>query len=141
MPLGATKPVCSKCEKTESSLWKLVDDKHVCLDCFDAVTKDSSAKSEPDESSTSGKQEDTESNCNDETKNDDSNGQRVPTRKSTRSTRYRPKTNPVPFPKPLAPKGKGRRIIFKKTPLKAPNSVSTIVTSKSIFFKVSYTYN
>lgn len=135
MPLSNIKPKCSKCDKTESPLWKTVNDVHMCLDCFES-NKDN-LKVEPEDNVTI-KQEEVESNCNEENnKNEnESNGTKLPLRKSTRSTRYKPKVNPLSFTKPLTPKGKGRRIIFKKTPIKAPSAVSTVVTSKSIFFKV-----
>uniref|UniRef100_A0A8C2N9V8 Uncharacterized protein n=1 Tax=Capra hircus TaxID=9925 RepID=A0A8C2N9V8_CAPHI len=52
-----------------------------------------------------------------------------------RNTKY--KSAPA-AEKKVSTKGKGRRHIFKlKNPIKAPESVSTIITAESIFYKVS----
>lgn len=64
------------------------------------------------------------------------------TRKSTRSTRYKPKTpataqkQSTPAQKQSAPRGRGRRSIFKRPPLKAPTATATVVTSDSVFYEV-----
>jgi hypothetical protein len=42
-------------------------------------------------------------------------GPKIATMKSARNTRsYKTRLNPYALPKPVAPKGKGRRVIFKK---------------------------
>ncbi|XP_059154765.1 GATA zinc finger domain-containing protein 1-like [Physella acuta] len=57
-----------------------------------------------------------------------------------KSTRIKPtKKSALSSTKNLSTKGKGRRILFKKNqPLKAPASVSTVVTGESVFHKDQY---
>ncbi|RUS85177.1 hypothetical protein EGW08_007081 [Elysia chlorotica] len=57
-----------------------------------------------------------------------------------KSSRIKPtKKAPQVFAKSLSTKGKGRRVIFKKTqPSKAPPSVATFVTGESVFHKDQY---
>lgn len=57
-----------------------------------------------------------------------------------KSSRIKPtKKAPQVFAKSLSTKGKGRRVIFKKTPpTKAPPSVATFVTGESVFHKDQY---
>ncbi|XP_049788719.1 GATA zinc finger domain-containing protein 1 [Schistocerca nitens] len=124
MPLGI-KPECYKCNVTESKLWKQTADGFVCVDCCDLVTKTSCPPKNEDIASQSSKSQET--------------APRIATRKSRRSTRnYKTRLNPYALPKPLTPKGKGRRVIFKKTPTKAPTAVATPVTSNYVFYKGSY---
>lgn len=40
--------------------------------------------------------------------------------------------------KPMATKGKSRRVIFKKNPIKAPTAVSTVLCRDNIFYKGNY---
>lgn len=127
MPLK-TKPVCSKCEKTESPMWQATENGILCSDCDkeqrEQLKEANLIKTEPEEN--------TESNGS---KSND-NCSKGP-RRSTRNTRYRnTRLNPFALPKALLPKGKSRRIIFKKTPTKAPTAVATPVTSDSVFYKV-----
>lgn len=127
MPLK-TKPQCTKCQKTESSMWTTDESGTICLECS-SEQKVIEPKTEPADDTKS----DTASlNDNKETDNG-SNGKVV--RRSTRSTRYC-KTKQNPYAKSLPPKGKGRRVIFKKTPTKAPSAVATPITSNSVFYKV-----
>ena len=100
MPFGI-KPVCSKCQKIECSMWKGSQEGVLCNDCYSAVEKSAVVKTEepakPPVTETAG-------------------GPKIATRKSTRNTRnYKTRLNPYALPKPVAPKGKGRRIIFKKS--------------------------
>lgn len=62
-----------------------------------------------------------------------------PQKKRTRSARsYKTRLNPNATPKqPTVPKGKGRRGLFKKVPMKAPTSCATTVTSEHVFHKAS----
>jgi len=103
MPFGM-KPECLKCQKTECSLWKSTPEGKLCNDCFTANEKNGNnvKVEEPVNSCKSGSQ--------------DSGGPKIATRKSARNTRnYRTRLNPYALPKPVAPKGKGRRVIFKKS--------------------------
>ncbi|XP_075683811.1 GATA zinc finger domain-containing protein 1 isoform X2 [Rhinoderma darwinii] len=140
MPLGL-KPTCSMCKTTSSSMWKKGSQGEIlCNSCTGktstgggtytggAVT--SSTYSATSFASTSTAQQ--------------SNGgsgkqskQEIHRRSARlRNTKY--KSAPA-VEKKVSTKGKGRRHIFKlKNPIKAPESVSTIVTSESIFHKGLY---
>lgn len=86
MPLGVKKE-CYKCSTTETGLWHSTDAGNLCNSCLEEER--TVTTTEKDEK---------------------------PCRKSTRVTRYcNPKSAPVLVNKPAAPRGKGRRQIFKKT--------------------------
>ncbi|XP_023707345.1 GATA zinc finger domain-containing protein 1 [Cryptotermes secundus] len=126
MPLGI-KPECVKCQKTECTMWKNTPEGKLCNDCFNFNEKNSSniKVEEPVNACKSGPHE--------------AGGPKIATRKSTRNTRsYKTRLNPYALPKPVAPKGKGRRVIFKKCCTKAPAAVATPVTSDYVFYKGSY---
>jgi len=110
--------VCLKCEATESSFWTNAENLGVI--CFDCVNE---AKKNYDE--TEVKEEEEEK----------------PPKKKTRSAArsYKTRHNPNATPKQSSvPKGRGRRGLFKKVPMKAPASVATVITSDYIFYKGSY---
>ncbi|XP_058797934.1 GATA zinc finger domain-containing protein 1 isoform X2 [Phymastichus coffea] len=112
MPLGE-KPKCATCESEESLLWHSTESGHLCNSCLE---KEKSKETEQQVSSVGISTED------------------KPARKSTRVTRYKSSqlsNKPVP-------KGKGRRHIFKKTPMKCPSATATPVTSNFVFYKGSY---
>ncbi|XP_012278017.1 GATA zinc finger domain-containing protein 1 isoform X2 [Orussus abietinus] len=116
MPLGV-KPECVKCGARETPLWHATEAGNLCNQCLE------------DERNTS-------ENSSSKTEEEDKAGSSKPARKSTRVTRYcKPKAN---APVKAVPKGKGRRHIFKKTPIKAPTAVATPVTSDFVFYKGSY---
>ncbi|XP_024935906.1 GATA zinc finger domain-containing protein 1 [Cephus cinctus] len=116
MPLGL-KPECVRCGVRETPLWHATDAGNLCNRCLE------------DEKSVG-------TNGNLKSEEDEKNGSAKPSRKSTRVTRYcKPKSN---APLKIIPKGKGRRHIFKKTPIKAPAAVATPVTSDFVFYKGSY---
>jgi hypothetical protein len=103
MPLGI-KPECVKCQKTECSMWKNTLEGKLCNDCFNLNEKNGSniKVEEPVNACKSSPQE--------------TGGPKIATRKSARNTRnYKTRLNPYALPKPIAPKGKGRRVIFKKS--------------------------
>lgn len=112
-------PVCLKCETNESPMWTNAENLGaICLNCVNE-TKDNT-KTEAEE----------ETN---ETKDDTSK----PNRRKTRTTRsYKTRLNPFALPKNAIPKGRGRRSLLKKTPMKAPDAVSTTVTSDYVFYQV-----
>lgn len=131
-----TKLICIKCEKTESPLWHPYEDGILCNDC--QIIKDEPLK-EPHEIKKEPEDRDEGENSNG-SKNE--NGSSKVLRRSTRNTRqYKTRLNPFALPKAVLPKGKGRRVIFKKTPTKAPTAVATPVTSDSIFYKVTLINN
>lgn len=136
------KPTCVQCNTNDSLLWRSAESGQICNDCHLTNTANKEVKPEASAIKTEG--EDKKEEKEDlEGKNGKAEGETTPakatgkgTRKSTRSTRYKAKT-PAPAPsKPAAPRGRGRRSIFKRQPLKAPTATATVVTSESIFFRV-----
>ncbi|KAL7306021.1 GATA zinc finger domain-containing protein 1 [Trichogramma pretiosum] len=109
MPLGV-KPECSKCGVKESPLWHATEKGSVCNDCLEP-------RHHPQRSEDAGTDEISHK----------------PGRKSTRVTRFGCK----PTLKTTG-KGKGRRHIFKKMPMKSLTATATPVTSDFVFFKGSY---
>ncbi|XP_046734073.1 GATA zinc finger domain-containing protein 1 [Diprion similis] len=128
MPLGM-KPKCTKCESTDSILWHSTDTGNICNNCSESDRCGNAIDDDDKVSNNSS------NNANATVKNE-SNDAKLQPRKSTRVTRYL-KNKPVTQLKVL-PKGKGRRHIFKKTPIKAPAAVATPVTSDYVFYKGSY---
>ncbi|KAH3699381.1 GATA zinc finger domain-containing protein 1-like [Dreissena polymorpha] len=125
MPLGV-KPVCAGCKSSNSTMWSKGEKGEImcnaCLTKPSLVGKDSNfmngvAPSKKAPSSTESAQD----------------------RVLRKSSRNKPSKYRVANSKPIATKGKGRRIIFKKTqPVKAPTAVSTVVTGTSIFHDGTY---
>ncbi|XP_053620392.1 GATA zinc finger domain-containing protein 1 [Plodia interpunctella] len=127
------KPVCVQCSTNDSLLWRSAENGQICNDChLSNAAKDKfevSVKVESDDKETDSKngKEDTPAKATGKG-----------TRKSTRSTRYKAKT-PAPAPaKPPALRGRGRRSLFKRPPVKAPAATPTVVTSDSVFYKGFY---
>lgn len=74
-------------------------------------------------------------NLKNETEEDDDASS--PKKKKFKATRsYKTRLNPFALPKISAPKGRGRRSLLKKTPMKAPTAVAETVTSDCVFYKV-----
>ncbi|KAJ8273310.1 hypothetical protein GJAV_G00100120 [Gymnothorax javanicus] len=124
MPLGL-KPLCAVCKTNSSSMWKKGNHGEIlCNSC----TGKHSIIGTAGPSASSGSQQ--------------NNGsvkqfkQEIHRRSARlRSTKYRAPTSE----KKVSTKGKGRRHIFKlKNPIKAAESVSTIITSESVFHKGVY---
>uniref|UniRef100_A0A1A8I049 GATA zinc finger domain-containing protein 1 n=1 Tax=Nothobranchius kuhntae TaxID=321403 RepID=A0A1A8I049_NOTKU len=128
MPLGL-KPCCFVCKTNSSSMWKKGTQGEIL--CNNCTGKSSSSggggASGPSSISTI---------------TQPSNGgakqskQEIHRRSARlRSTKYKAPASE----KKVSTKGKGRRHIFKlKNPIKAPESVATIITSESIFYKGVY---
>ncbi|CAH0550379.1 unnamed protein product [Brassicogethes aeneus] len=120
MPMKGT-PTCLKCKATESPLWTNAENLGaLCLNCVNE-TKDNLKKEqeedEDDKSEESGKS----------------------SKRKIRQTRsYKTRLNPFALPKAALPKGKGRRQLHKRQPIKAPTAVATPVTSEYVFYKGSY---
>ncbi|KAF7284393.1 GATA zinc finger domain-containing protein 1 [Rhynchophorus ferrugineus] len=108
--------ICLKCEATESSFWTNAENLGViCYKCVNEAKKGSDAEDVKDDE-------------------DDK-----PSRKRTRASRtYKTRLNPNALSKSGIPKGKGRRGLFKKVPVKAPTAAATTVTSDYVFYKGSY---
>ncbi|XP_026499755.2 GATA zinc finger domain-containing protein 1 [Vanessa tameamea] len=138
------KPTCVQCNTNDSLLWRSAETGQICNECHLTNTANKEAKTEANFIKTEGDDKREEKDDID-SKNVKTEGETTPakatgkgTRKSTRSTRYKAKT-PAPAPsKPAAPRGRGRRSIFKRQPLKAPTATATVVTSESLFFKGTY---
>lgn len=150
MPFGV-KPECIQCQRTESAMWRNTELGFICNEC--------SQKHKEEEKQLVLTQMKEEASANKIQACDFPNTSKIMLRKSTRMTRnYKTRLNPYALPKPLAPKGKGRRNVFKKAvscllweeirnksnncvcfqPVKAPSAVATTVTSSFLFYKGSY---
>ncbi|XP_050669412.1 GATA zinc finger domain-containing protein 1 [Leptidea sinapis] len=138
------KPTCIQCSTDDSLLWRSAENGQICNDCHLANTdnKDSevdqiSIKVEVEDKKEEKEEADSKNGKNEEdTTPAKATGKG--TRKSTRSTRYKAKT-PGPVPqKSSSLRGRGRRSIFKRQPLKAPTATATVVTSESLFYKGFY---
>lgn len=115
MPLKGASPVCLKCETTESPIWTNAENLGaICLNCVNEAK--GTLKSEQDD----------ENDCE----------EAKPLKKKPRTRSYKTRLNPFALPKLAAPKGRGRRAIFKRTPIKAAMAVATPITSDYIFYEV-----
>ncbi|KAH0948997.1 hypothetical protein HN011_006909 [Eciton burchellii] len=115
MPLGK-KPECTKCGTHETPLWHSTETGNLCNTCLeDERNAEASVSTRTDE--------------------EDKNNSLRP-RRSTRITRYC-NSKTIGLHK-VVPKGKGRRNLFKKTPVKAPTATATPVTSNYVFYKGTY---
>ncbi|XP_048379495.1 GATA zinc finger domain-containing protein 1 [Stegostoma tigrinum] len=131
MPLGL-KPSCSVCKANSSAMWrKSSQGEIICNNC---------AGKSPGPVSVSGLTAGSGSAPAAQQSNGGGSGgggkqakQEIHRRSARlRNTKYR---SMPPAEKKVSTKGKGRRHIFKlKNPIKAPKSVSTIITSESIFY-------
>lgn len=111
MPLKGN-PVCLKCQTSESPIWTNAENLGaICLNCVNEAK--------------------------DENKSDDDNEDADKTKKKVRTRSYKTRLNPLALPKVGMPKGRGRRALFKKVPMKSPSSVATPITSDHIFHKVN----
>ncbi|XP_023991326.1 GATA zinc finger domain-containing protein 1-like isoform X2 [Salvelinus fontinalis] len=122
MPLGL-KPCCAVCKTNSSSMWKKGNQGEIlCNNCTGKST--SSGASGPSVSSN--------------TLQNNGGGKQSKQEIHRRSARLRSTKYKAPASeKKVSTKGKGRRHIFKlKNPIKAPESVSTIITSESVFYKM-----
>ncbi|CAB3226381.1 unnamed protein product [Arctia plantaginis] len=137
------KPTCVQCSSDDSLLWRSAENGQICNECHLANTASKEAKGT--DTSLKSEQEDKRDDKDDDSKNGKSEGESTPakatgkgTRKSTRSTRYKTKTPAPASAKNAAPRGRGRRSMFKRQPLRAPTATATVVTSESIFYKGNY---
>lgn len=134
------KPTCVQCNSDDSLLWRSSENGQICNECHiaNSITKEVKVELSAIKLEREDDKEDNEGKSFKEGETTPAKATGKGTRKSTRATRYKPKT-PAPTPaKPPAPRGRGRRSIFKRQPLKAPTATATVVTSSSIFYKVSF---
>ncbi|WAR04519.1 GATD1-like protein [Mya arenaria] len=120
MPLGV-KPVCAGCKSSTSTMWSKNEKGDIT--CNECLTKP-----------TPGVGKETNGNGVIQVKKVSSAVESAQDRVLRKSSRNKPSKYRVANSKPIATKGKSRRIIFKKSqPVKAPTAVSTVVTGNSIF--------
>ncbi|XP_019632126.1 PREDICTED: GATA zinc finger domain-containing protein 1-like [Branchiostoma belcheri] len=131
MPLGV-RPCCSTCKTTDSPMWRRNELGDVlCNSCslkqlnsVPAVTQENGG--------------DCSNNTTQPLQHQNGNkAEKIQLRKSMRVRSAKTKALQQTG-KGTVTKGKSRRIIFKKNPLKAPAAVSTIVTSECFFYKGIY---
>ncbi|XP_078519770.1 GATA zinc finger domain-containing protein 1 isoform X1 [Lissotriton helveticus] len=135
MPLGL-KPTCTMCKTNSSSMWKKGGQGEILCNNCTSKSGSGTGGSSSGGGSYGGGFPSTSSSLQ-------SNGggkqskQEIHRRSARlRNTKY--KSAPA-AEKKVSTKGKGRRHIFKlKNPIKAPESVSTIITAESIFYKGMY---
>ncbi|XP_014212205.1 GATA zinc finger domain-containing protein 1 [Copidosoma floridanum] len=141
MPLG-DKPECVQCSTKESPLWHGTDAGSLCNDClekskFKAEDEEAAVvKTDPPEEATVSTTSATTTPAT--TTTTTATSMAANARKVTRAvTKCNGKPGRPPGSK-NALKGKGRRHIFKKTPVKSPAATATSVTSNYVFYKGSY---
>ncbi|XP_042594608.1 GATA zinc finger domain-containing protein 1 [Cyprinus carpio] len=124
MPLGL-KPCCAVCKTSSSSMWKKGSQGEIL--CNSCTGKSTSSGSSGGSTSSAIQQ-------------NNGGGRQSKHEIHRRSARLRSTKYKAPASeKKVSTKGKGRRHVFKlKNPIKAPESVSTIVTSESMFYKGVY---
>jgi len=122
MPLRGSNPVCLRCETEESPIWTNAENLGaICLNCINEA-KDSEKNEEIDN------KPGLVGNFKRKTRSF----------KSNKVNKKEVKSQKVPVQKVIGTKGRGRRVINKKTPIKAPNSVSTPVSGNSVYYKNFY---
>ncbi|XP_069504537.1 GATA zinc finger domain-containing protein 1 isoform X2 [Ambystoma mexicanum] len=131
MPLGL-KPTCSMCKTNSSSMWKKGGQGEIL--CNNCTSKTGSGTGGPYAGSGSGGGFASTSSTLQSNGGGKQSKQEIHRRSARlRNTKY--KSTPA-AEKKVSTKGKGRRHIFKlKNPIKAPEAVSTIITSESLFHK------
>ncbi|XP_075166922.1 GATA zinc finger domain-containing protein 1 [Haematobia irritans] len=154
-------PICVDCKKTESLLWRSVENGQLCVECFEI--RETAAKEKAEEN----KETSTESTITDdknkklpkdvkEEKRDAnlviSEDKCSRLRKSTRATRFKAKvlntnnssnangekSNTGGGNSKTQTKGRNRRSLFKRVPFKTPQAQATTHCVESIFHKGSY---
>lgn len=128
MPQKPTTIKCVQCNHTESPMWRLCENGQICNSCYEENKKQLLNELEPETPEPAGN-ENTNSN----------NGEVKKLRKSTRTTRYKSKaSNNTGTTVKNITKGRSRRNIFKKPPIKAPVIPATTTFSDSLFHNGSY---
>lgn len=130
--------VCIDCKSTESSFWHKSAAGALCTTCYcqrDGLNRSTRRHGLSSTSSTSA------SKVADEPSLSDNSVKCGSTNVTRKSSRLKPLTKNKLWQsvaKPSSTKGRSKRYIFKKNPVKSPSSVATVVTSDYIFFNGSY---
>ncbi|XP_023302923.2 GATA zinc finger domain-containing protein 1 [Lucilia cuprina] len=159
MPPKAT-PTCIECKKTESLLWRSVENGQICQACFELrEAKDceniKNQEVTEDKKTKGSKEKDTKEEVKTDKKEISSSlgeerGARL--RKSTRATRFKTKLSTnhgnttngngekttTSSSGKQQTKGRNRRSLFKRIPFKTPLAQATTHSVESIFHKGSY---
>ncbi|XP_071941459.1 GATA zinc finger domain-containing protein 1-like [Antedon mediterranea] len=123
MPFG-TKPCCTICKTTNSTMWRRNYIRQVmCNSCFLAQQQEEDEQDVEKCRTNSLLKQNSNNNAGKTQNGKKSKGNRKCRLKQSNHT---------------ATKGKSRRVIFKRNPMKSPPSVSTIVTSNGIFYQGIY---
>ncbi|XP_072174040.1 GATA zinc finger domain-containing protein 1-like [Diadema setosum] len=131
MPFGS-RPCCSSCKTTVTTMWrKRKTGTVVCNGCYMKNGLDNSAQNSSMSVGSNG-------NGKSGGQGNGSGRNRDNARKSGRSGKRMRYKQIVNMAKAQATKGKNRRVIFKKNPLKSPEAVSTTVTSGHVFHRGVY---
>ncbi|XP_064644265.1 GATA zinc finger domain-containing protein 1-like [Lineus longissimus] len=141
MPFGV-KPICATCKTNLSTMWRKGPQGEVLCNSCGLKHLNPGAEgggTDNGNGNISGGSQASSSTVNVvKTQNGASNSsvQQGVLRKSARlkPTRHRHQN----ITKGIATKGKSRRVIFKKNPIKSPNPVATVVTSDWVFYKGTY---
>ncbi|KAL6099766.1 gatad1 [Pungitius sinensis] len=135
MPLGL-KPCCAVCKTNSSSMWKKGNQGEIL--CNNCTGKSSSSSSSSSGGGVGGGA--SGPSMSSITLPSNGGGKQSKQEIHRRSARLRSTKYKAPASeKKVSTKGKGRRHIFKlKNPIKAPESVATIITSESVFYKGVY---
>ncbi|XP_038077434.1 GATA zinc finger domain-containing protein 1-like [Patiria miniata] len=126
MPFGE-KPLCVTCKTTNSPLWRRNSDERIqCNSCFLNHRGNG-------EGSEDGKPSGAGSASGQNGGGAGGRPGREGTRKSARTVKKLRYKQIVNAAKSQATKGKNRRIVFKRNPMKSPEASATVVTSNSVF--------
>ncbi|XP_008329943.1 GATA zinc finger domain-containing protein 1 [Cynoglossus semilaevis] len=132
MPLGL-KPCCAVCKTNSSSMWKKGNQGEILCNNCTGKSSSSGGAGGGGGGSVSAVMSSSSQPSNGGPKQTKQEIHRRSAR--LRSTKYKAPASE----KKVSTKGKGRRHIFKlKNPIKAPESVATIITSESVFHKGVY---
>ncbi|BFZ06240.1 hypothetical protein BsWGS_09280 [Bradybaena similaris] len=136
MPFGV-KPVCSSCKITSSPIWRRSCSGQVlCNSCGLKQVNGTSLAGLPTPKPEPGASFKTNGASKTSTATVGSSASSNGAPALRKSARIKPtKKSAQASSKTLSSKGKGRRVIFKKNPIKAPASVATVVTGESVFHK------
>lgn len=156
-------PICADCKKTESLLWRSVDNGQICQLCFElreAAAKEKIAAEDTTKPLESTDDKHKKATKDKNAKEDSKDVKEAVTpatedkcsrlRKSTRATRFKTKalanhsntTNGngdkanAGGNSKAAIKGRNRRSLFKRMPLKTPHAQATTHSVESVFYKV-----
>lgn len=132
---------CVDCKSSESSFWHKSNAGAVCTTCYcqrDGLNRSTRRQGLSSANSASASKAVDELCSSDNTGVAVKCGSAAVTRKSSRLKPLMRNKLWQNVAKPSSTKGRSKRYIFKKNPVKSPSSVATVVTSDYIFFDRSY---